>query len=180
MDTDVEVLKPLDDFLKYEAFAGFETKTKVNTGLMACEKSQKLFAELLNCYNGLHFLRLDGTQDQTTNVARITNICLKYGLTPNNHLQTVNGLTVFPKEFFCPKDIHSGFISKTNNTYTIHHFEGSWVSVREKKWINFERKISKLACGEKIINAKFVRAIHLVYTSGIKGVKWKIKEIIER
>lgn len=36
MDTDVEVLRPLDDLLVYEAVSGFETKTRIPTGLMAC------------------------------------------------------------------------------------------------------------------------------------------------
>jgi len=35
MDTDVEVLKPLDTFLKYDAVSGFESKTQIPTGLMA-------------------------------------------------------------------------------------------------------------------------------------------------
>lgn len=40
MDTDVEVLRPLDDLLVYEAVSGFETKTRIPTGLMACREGQ--------------------------------------------------------------------------------------------------------------------------------------------
>ena len=43
MDTDVEVRKPLDCFLKERAFSGFETEDSVSTGIMACEKGFPLY-----------------------------------------------------------------------------------------------------------------------------------------
>ena len=132
MDTDVEVLKPLDEFLKYEAFSGFESETDIPTGIMACEKGQKLFKELLSEYNNAHFLKSDGTYDVTTNVVRITNMCLKFRFVPNNQLQTVNGFTLFPKDYFCPKDHVMRVTRLTENSYTIHHFDGSWKSEEER------------------------------------------------
>ena len=41
MDTDVEVLKPLDEYLNYVAFSGFENELFIPTGIMACEKGYK-------------------------------------------------------------------------------------------------------------------------------------------
>ena len=38
MDTDVEVLKPIDEFLKHKAFSSFENNNTIPTGLMASEK----------------------------------------------------------------------------------------------------------------------------------------------
>ena len=128
MDTDVEVLKPLDEFLKYEAFSGFESEKDIPTGIMASEKGQELFKELLEEYTGAHFLKPDGTYDETTNVVRITNTCLKYGFVPNNQLQTVKGFTLFPKDYFCPKDYSTRITTLTDNSHTIHHFDGSWLS----------------------------------------------------
>ncbi len=132
MDTDVEVLKPLDNLLELSAFSGFESDTKIPTGIMAAEKGQKLFVELLKEYDNCHFKKNDGTYDLTTNVVRITNTCKKYGLVQNNTLQTVNGFTLFPKDYFCPKDIETRKLNITDNTYTIHHFDGSWLSKKEK------------------------------------------------
>ena len=132
MDTDVEVLKPLDEFLEYEAFSGFETEKDIPTGIMASEKGQELFAELLEEYNGEHFLNRDGTYDETTNVTRITNTCLKYDFLLNNRLQTVKGVIFFPKDYFCPKDYRTRVTTVTENTYTIHHFDGSWFSEARK------------------------------------------------
>lgn len=132
MDTDVEVLKPLDDFLNYEAFSGFESEKAIPTGIMACEKGQELFKELLYEYTNAHFMKPDGTYDETTNVVRITNTCLKYGFVPNNQLQTIKGFTLFPKDYFCPKDHVTRATRLTANTFTIHHFDGSWKSEEER------------------------------------------------
>ena len=144
MDTDVEVLKPLDEFLKYEAFSGFETDKNIPTGIMASEKDQNLFKELLDEYTDAHFLKSDGTYDKTTNVMRITNTCLKYGFVSNNSFQTVKGFTLFPKDYFCPKDLLTRQINLTENTYTIHHFDGSWVGDEEKYIIDMKIKMQKL------------------------------------
>ncbi len=126
MDTDVELVKNIDDFLQYEGFSGFESPTKIPTGLMASIKNHPLVREWLEEYNGLHFIKEDGTFDLTTNVIRITNTCLKHGFIPNGELQAVDKFMFFPTEYFCP--IHfSEEINLTKNTYSIHHFEASWV-----------------------------------------------------
>ena len=126
MDTDVEVIKNLDCFLNEKGFSGFEKIDAVPTGIMAAEKNHPFITELLHDYDNLHFLKDDGTLDLTTNVVRITNIAKKYGLKLNNEKQTINGFTFYPKEFFCPKSSRTLEIKLTNNTYTIHHFAGSW------------------------------------------------------
>lgn len=131
MDTDVEVIKPLDGLLKYEAVSGFESPTQIPTGLMACRKGYHFFKELLDDYSDIHFIRPDGSFDLTTNVTRITEHCLKYGLKQNNILQTINGFTLLPKDYLCPKSYQDGKIYLTENSYTIHHFAGSWVGQEE-------------------------------------------------
>jgi mannosyltransferase OCH1-like enzyme len=127
MDTDVEVLKPLDYLLQFKAVSGFESDTQIPTGLMACEIGHPLFKELLDEYDGLHFVKKDGSLDFTTNVERITNTCLKYGLVLNNTLQTVADFTLLPKDYLCPKSHDDGELYITSNSYTIHHFSGSWI-----------------------------------------------------
>ena len=42
MDTDVEVLKPLDYLLQFDAVSGFETDSQIPTGLMASQKGLPL------------------------------------------------------------------------------------------------------------------------------------------
>ena len=156
MDTDVEVLKPLDDLLLFEAFSGFEDIDKIPTGIMACEKGQSLFEELLKDYDSINFINKDGSMDLTTNVKRITDSCLKYGLELNNVKQTVNGFMLFPKEYFCPLDSKTGKLNVTENTYTIHHFAGSWTTSKNKINTKIYRFLNRFL-GKKI--AAFLKKI---------------------
>jgi len=142
MDTDVEVLKPLDPFLKHTAFSGFESETDVPTGIMASVKGGKWAKENLDYYNGRHFLKDDGTFDMTTNVVTITNYMVQYGLKRDNTFQDFpDFFTIYPKTFFCPLygcDTIKSCLSA--ETVTIHHFAGSWLpqdiqkKVRENKF----------------------------------------------
>ena len=144
MDTDVEVLKPLDDILNYQALSGFEAEDRIPTGLMACEKGNPFFSELLSEYDTARFIKPDGEMDLTTNVTRITDACLKHGLVLNNTLQTVHGFTLFPKDYFCPKDFETKIMEITENTYTIHHFDGSWLPEEERYALQIRPRLAKL------------------------------------
>ena len=128
MDTDVEVVKPLDRFLDEKAFSGFELPDRIPTGLMASEAHLPIFEKLLHDYDDRHFIRDDGSMDMSTNVEAITNACLQEGLILNGEKQTVGGFTLYPSEYFCPKDWYTLEINATENTYAIHHFTGSWTN----------------------------------------------------
>lgn len=128
MDTDVEVLKPLDQFLSHHAFSGFEDDKNIPTGIMASEKGGKWAKDNLDYYIGKHFVKEDGTLDMTTNVTTITNYMLPLGLQQNNTYQDFpNLITFYPKDFFCPKSHDDNKLYITKNTHTIHHFSGSWI-----------------------------------------------------
>lgn len=141
MDTDVEVIKSLDDFLHLRAFSGFENAEDIPTGIMGCEKGFQLFNEMLHSYDNRHFKLEDGNYDVTTNVVTITEFCKKQGFIPNNCMQTVEGFTIYPKDWFCPKDYFSGRIMLTENTHTIHHFSGTWKDQYAQRIISVEHKI---------------------------------------
>lgn len=128
MDTDVEVLKTLDPFLHHHAFSGFETDGNVPTGMMAGEKGSIWAKELLDMYDNRKFIMADGSFDMTTNTTVITKYMLGKGLVLNNRYQDLTKLcTMYPAEYFCPKDHRTGTIKCTSNTVCIHHFAGSWV-----------------------------------------------------
>ena len=57
LDTDVEVIKPLDAFLTEKAFLGFEEDEYVATSIMACEKDFTLFDMFLRRYDKRHFIK---------------------------------------------------------------------------------------------------------------------------
>ena len=50
------------------------------------------------------------------------------GFVLRNGLYDFQGcITIFPKDYFCPKSYDTGELHITKNTYTIHHFAGSWI-----------------------------------------------------
>lgn len=127
MDTDVEVTKPLDVFLHHHAFSGFESEVDVPTGIMASEKGGQWAKENLDYYKNRHFENPDGTFDLRSNVITITRLLLPHGLKRDNSYQEIDGLiTMYPKDYFCPKDHRTREVHLTKNTHCIHHFNGSW------------------------------------------------------
>lgn len=159
MDTDVEVIRPLDPFLEQKAFAGFEHVERVQTGLLACEKGFPLFLDFLRYYDDATFLRPDGTVDTTTNVEVLTNLCRQRGLVLNDRFQVVEGLAIYPREVFCPVDFDTKKLKKTRKTVTIHWFSGSWhtqeelnAMAEEKRQQRRERQSNlRVAIGSKLL-----------------------------
>ena len=158
MDTDVETVKKFDELLENEAFAGFEDEKNISTGILACKKKFPLFKEFLDYYENRKFVMENGMLDTTTNVKIITDICMKYGFIPNNSMQNINNLVIYPKEYFCPKDYKTGFINVTGNTYTIHYFLGSWLPKKEQKFLKLQEKLAKK------YNANVAEKIVLIYS----------------
>ena len=145
MDTDVELVNPIDSFLHHQAFSGFESPQHVPTGLMGGEKNHPVYGELLRYYDDRHFIRSDGELDVTTNTKIITSMMKAKGLLCDNTYQEIDGFAFYPTEFFCPKDPSTGIIAATKNTHAIHHFDASWVppdqkKLREEYWKEVKRE----------------------------------------
>lgn len=130
LDTDVEVIKPFDDFLHHTAFTSFEQADAITTGVIGSEPRGRYVSENLDEYTARSFVRADGSYDTTTNVAHMTAYLRKQGLTFNDRQQELPGLlTVYPREYFCPRDSYAyakGLSHFTANTHAIHHFAGTW------------------------------------------------------
>lgn len=140
MDTDVEVVGSFDKFLHHHAFSGFETDGNVPTGMMAAEKGSIWAKDLLDQYVNRVFVLSDGSFDMTTNTAVITNYMIDKGLVLNNQYQDFPGLcTMYPADYFCPKDHRTGKIRCSKNTVCIHHFAGSWLE--HGFWLDFRHQL---------------------------------------
>lgn len=152
MDTDVEVLKPLDVFLVETAFSGFESNKLLPTGIMGAEQNSIWASEMLEYYNGRSFLSKDNQPILIPNTVIITDMMKKKGFSINNTYQKKEGyITFYPNEYFCPKDYISGKIFITKNTYCIHHFSGSWLP-RDRKTKDFVLRIVDNIFGRKASN----------------------------
>ena len=135
-DTDVKVLKSFDDFLNNECFVGIEKSQlyiNVNTGVgMGAERGNKVVKDLLDSYDGIPFL-VNGKHDITTCTVRNTNVLKLFGYKNEDVFQQLDGVTVYPSEYFSPMDMESGIIYKTKNTHSIHLYNLSWTSAENQK-----------------------------------------------
>lgn len=129
LDTDVELIKPLDSLLNHKAYFGFEDEINVATGLgFGAEKSAPILAEMMADYADIPFILEDGSYDYTACPVRNTGILVKHGLVQNGQYQELDGFVVYPKDVFCPVSYYNGRLYQTNQTVSIHWFTASWKS----------------------------------------------------
>ena len=136
LDCDIEAFKSFDDILHYHAFAGFEgSKHRPLMGaMMASEAGGVWVKEQLDEYEGLHFLKEDGSYDMMTNTVRITERMVKDGFITNGKEQTYKDLHVFPTDYFCPRQT-TGEYFKTENTYCDHLGACGWGNSKKRNWL---------------------------------------------
>lgn len=144
-DTDVEVIKPLEDILQNGAFCGVECAGALNAGLgIASPEKLLIVQEIIESYKKSSFVRKDGEYDFTTVVERVSKIFSKYGFTNVDQIQYVAGFTVYPTEYFNPIDYYTHHMQITENTYTIHYGAASWVDEFGKKYANVKIKLRRI------------------------------------
>ena len=127
LDTDVRALKPLDPLTDLDAFAGFEGSKHLPMGtcVLGSRAGGEWVTEMLGLYDGLRFLRPDGTPDLTTNVQRLTAAMTAGGFQANGEEQQYKDLHVFPVDWFSPRRTTGEYLV-TGNTYCDHLGLGSW------------------------------------------------------
>lgn len=186
-DTDVEVIRPLDDLLANKAFAGIEDGEVnfINSGLgFGAEKNSDFVAAMLSAYENRHFRKADGTLDKTACPSLLIGLMHELGFNGIDENQTVSDAAIYASRYFCPQNYETGILTLTDDTYTIHHFYGSWVSKREKIWRNFYYAVIRkfgLEKGKRILSSLPLRMLETLIRGGIafafERLKIKIKEL---
>jgi mannosyltransferase OCH1-like enzyme len=140
LDTDVELIKPLDDLLDH-SFVGFESKSMLNSGLVrGVMLNDTVCQKMLESYDGAHFLLADGSLNLQTVCERETQIFESLGMKRNGKSQFVCNTNVLSSEYFCPLDTIRWELNLTENTYSIHHYDSSWISDEKKYAKEFRKK----------------------------------------
>lgn len=134
LDTDVELIKNIDELLMNDAFCGFENRQFVNYGLgFGAKKSHPIVNEIKEYYDGIDFILGDGTLNQITCPVIQSEVMKRHGLICNGNFQVVDGMVVYPSRVLCGMSPHSFRVERDlSHTYAIHHYEGSWTN-RERK-----------------------------------------------
>lgn len=160
-DTDVEVIRPYDDILIKGGFMGRELVAKdgglVNPGLgIGIEAGHPIYKELLDLYQSLSFLKEDGSYNLMTVVLYTSKILKNFGLAPSDDIQNLQGINIYPKEYFNPLDDLTGVLKITENTHSIHHYARSWTPKR-----SIRKKVSRLA--HRFFGVKFSKMIRKIF-----------------
>ena len=147
LDTDVELVRNLDELLDYDCFLGFEDTGEgeyfISCGLGFGAKQQiDIIKELRDYYDDMSFYKLDGSLNLLPAPKHNFNIFNKNGFKFNNLIQQKNDIIVFPSEYFCPKIFKTDKLDITENTFSIHHFNASWMDEKMLKNIKYQRYVN--------------------------------------
>lgn len=139
-DTDVELIKPIDDLVEECGYMGFDDNGVISTGLgFACEKGNELVGALLSDYDDISFVLPDGSYDITPCPDRNTKKMVELGFDLDNKNQVFMGIRMLPEDYLCPMKYYTGKKTITENTYSIHHFCASWISETAKRTLFLKR-----------------------------------------
>lgn len=162
-DTDVEVIRPMNDIIERGAFMGMETdpqvnlrsvRPEVNPGLgLGVAPGLGLIKRLLECYNGRHFILEENMRNQITVVHITTDLLLKEGLKPVKGIQQVDGVYIYPSEYFCPINVTTGHLNITPNTRSIHHYAATWTK-KKGDWKMCVKRLLPESVVMRLINLK--------------------------
>lgn len=144
LDTDVELIKNIDDLLYQDGFMGTEDGKYVSPGLgFGSIKNNDFIKELMGLYKDISF----DINNMIPSPTFLLNFFKQKGWDMKGNYKRLNGMTILPEKVLSPKNNRTGSIFVIPQTYSIHHFDGSWVDDTVKtdlhKGFNFFKQIHK-------------------------------------
>lgn len=133
MDMDIEVLKSFNDLLSREFIVGYEKEEAIEAGIFGAEKGAAWVKQCLSYYDDRAFVKDDNTLDTKPLPG------IMYSMLPDSFDKS----KILSYDYLTAKSYKTGVIKVTKNTYSIHHFAGSWVSRNEKIKKYLYNKIEK-------------------------------------
>ena len=162
LDTDVELVRPIDELLEYPGFVGLEysaqtpygRKLLVNTGSgVGAEAGNGIIRMMMDTYDVHGFIKDTGDLDMTPCTHRVTPSFSRIGLHQKNELQFLDGCAILPTDYLAPLDFMTGKLNVTENTYGIHYYNNSWGKTGKLLRIKSRLKSTKL--GMYILRIKY-------------------------
>ncbi len=166
LDTDVEILKPIDKLLENDSFIGFENKYWLGTAVIGGQG--EWIDKALQQYDKRDFI-VGKKMDMTPNPVVITEILKSFGLKQNGETQKLDGVMVYAGDYLSPKNFWTGEIKTTENSYFIHHYAATWFGAKDKI-ANFFGHMLKGIIGNKNYN-------NLIEKASLNDGKKKMKAL---
>lgn len=127
LDTDVELLRPIDDLLYQPAFCCMQSNGVANLGSgFGCVPGLEIIREMRDEYLTAEFILADGTYNlQMSSPQYQTRTLERYGFHPDNTYQIIEDMTVYPADVLCGACLN-GKRETTQNSYALHLPSLSW------------------------------------------------------
>lgn len=125
LDSDMQILKSLNNFVDDRLFLGMEDFNQVSAGIIGGEKGHNFFKKVLNFYEN------DIWNINIYTIPSIFQYILKKDYNFQNEIKILklkDGIKIYPAEYFYPYHFTEEFAYKkiTVNTYGIHWWGKSW------------------------------------------------------
>lgn len=142
LDTDVELIKNMDELLYQKAFSGVDSSRNISLGLgFGAQAGCGVIRELRDLYETMKFLKEDGSYYLIAAPTLQRPLFQKKGYINNGEYQIVADMTVYPEKVLSAKCNWTGRILPTDHTFAIHHYDGSWTSDEVRKRIADNKKL---------------------------------------
>ncbi len=127
LDTDVELLKNLDELLYQPAFSGVDGSRNISLGLgFGAQKRMPIIKELKGLYEKRSFKKEDGSYNLTPAPTLQKEFFSRKGYVNNGDFQIISEMAVYPEKVLSAKSSLTGRIMPSNHSFAIHHYDGSW------------------------------------------------------
>ena len=129
LDTDVEIVKNIDELLKNDFYAGFESEEWVNLGLgFGAIPGHPLLKEMMDNYDNYSFIKDNGELNLLPSPVIQTKFLRTKGLVNDNgQVQCIGDAVILPKSLLFPECIGLNRYKIVKETYSIHHCAASWM-----------------------------------------------------
>jgi len=152
LDSDIEVLKSYEPFLKDKSFMGFEYLGIPEAATIGAEPGLPWVKKCLDYYDGKSFKNEDGSIRNDA-VPYMVRLVLKniYGIDIRDKgcVQDLGDLTLYPYKYFSPKNYYNDRIECGEETVSIHRFASAWGPMAKRKWVMLFHRIVIGMIGKK-------------------------------
>lgn len=151
LDTDVELLRPLDELLNDSVFFCADSDLMIASGLgFGAEKRNSFIKDMRDYYNDKAFIKEDGSLDSSPCYVYQHPVLKNHGFKIKNRYQNINGIVIYPSEVAAPMGRNALFSNITEKTVSVHHNEFSWIEKEEYNHLEEYRKniLNRIGLGE--------------------------------
>lgn len=142
LDTDVEIIRSIDELLYQRAFMGIDCSKLISLGLgFGSLIHNPILKELCNIYEKRRFIKEDGSYDLTAIPTLQKDVFQKKGYINDGNYQVIDDVTIYPEKVLSAKCNWTGRIMPTKNTFMIHHYDGSWTPNERQARIKKEQEL---------------------------------------